>query len=774
MSNEEGKVDPAERRASARPVALVAGLGLMALVLGLVLLRMAPPAPKGTDAPPDTFSAGRAMAVLEELLAEGQPHPVGSAANERVRARIVARLEALGYEVEIQETVVCRDWSGASATCAPVRNVVTRLPGQGDGPAVALMAHYDSVGGGPGAADDTSSVSEILEIARILKAEAPHRNPVLFLFTDGEEVGLMGAQGFVDEHPWAQDVGVVVNLEARGTTGQSLMFETSDGNAWLLDAYASAVPRPSANSLSYEIYKLLPNDTDLTIFKEAGYAGLNFSFIGHPQHYHTALDRVENVDPGSVQHQGDSVLAVARELAARDLTDPPPGNAVYLDLLGFFVLKWPANWTLPLALVPTLLLVASAVRLVRQRDLSVGGLLLGSLAALLSVVLPILLGLGLVALIGTLGDGPQPWWAYPLPTRLALWAGALLCGGLVAAGLGRRAGLWGLGLGAWLLWSLLAVVLSLALTGAAIILLVPAFVAALLVALVAWSRLAGSATAREVAFGLAAAFAGLIGLGLALMFEMATGFDLNPSITLTVGLVVAALSPLFALPDGRTGLRRGLILASGTVMVGAVVAALLIPPYSENSPQPVNVYHVTDAERGTAQWVSAPYEDATPDPLRGQFNAEPVALFPWSEATFLTRQAAPTGDPPPALEIVADEPAGAGRAVTLRLRSPRGADEIDLLLPVDRLESLSAAGRPLPVAAKDSWNGYYNLWCYGRRCDGLEVTLRLSGADPFEAIVIDYSLGLPPEGVALLQARPATAVSYQEGDLTVVWRRVDF
>jgi hypothetical protein len=772
MSNAEPKVGPVKSTVSARPVGLIVGLGLIALALGLVLLRWPPPSARAADAPDNVFSAGRAMAVLGELLAEGQPHPVGSAAAERVRERIITRLESLGYEVEIQETAVCRSVSGARAVCAPVRNVVTRLAGQVDGPAVMLMAHYDSVGGGPGAADDTSSVAEMLEIARILKAEAPHRNPVIFLFTEGEEVGLLGAKGFVDEHPWAQNVGVVINLEARGSSGQSLLFETSDDNAWLIDAYAASVPRPSANSLSYEIYKLLPNDTDLTMFKEAGIAGLNFSFIDTSSHYHTALDNLAALDPRSVQHQGDSALAVARELAARDLSNPPAGNAVYLDLLGLFVIHWPAAWTLPLALAALLLLLVAAVQLIRQRSLSVRGLLLGLLAALLCIVLPILLGLGLVTLVGTLGDGPQPWYAYPLPTRLALWAGTLLCGGLVAASLGRRAGLWGLGLGAWLLWALLSVVLSLALTGVAILLLVPTLVAALLLVGVVLSGRAGSAMAREVVLAVAAAFAGLIFLGLALMFEVATGFAMSPAITLSLGLVVAALSPLLALPGGQAGLRRGLLLGSGAVVVVAVVAALLVPPYSKDSPQPVNLYHVTDGDSGEARWVSVPYDDVTPDPLRQQFGAEAVPIYPWSSAMYLTAPAEATGAPAPTVEVVSDETSGETRTLTLQPRSPRGADALDLLVPLANLEELSVAGRALPVE-RDAGKTYYYLSCYGRSCDGLEITLRLASASPTEALVVDYTMGLPASGAPLFQARPATAVSYQEGDLTVIWRRIE-
>jgi hypothetical protein len=577
MSNDQDDAHSRQETVRARPAAFIAGLGLMALVLGLVLLRWQPPSPRAEDAPPEVFSAGRAMAVLSELLAEGQPHPVGTAANELVRARLVARLESLGYEAEAQDTIVCRSGSGSGDTCTPVRNIVTRLPGQTDGPAVMLVTHYDSVSAGPGAGDATASVAALLEIARILKAEAPFRNPILFLFTDGEEEGLLGAKGFVDEHPWARNVGVAINLEARGTSGLSLMFETSEDNAWLIDAYASAVPRPAANSLMFEIYKQLPNDTDLTVFKEARIAGLNFAFIEHAQYYHTALDNMENLDAGSVQHQGESVLAVARALAARDLADPPAGNAAYMDILGLGMIKWPEAWTLPLALVPALLLLVSAGQLIWKRSVSVGGLLLGLLAALLCVILPILLGLGLIKFIGTVRSAPQPWYAYPLPTRLSLWAGALLCGGLAAAALGRRAGLWGLGLGAWLLWAILLVILSLTLPGGAAILLVPALLASVLVAVVVLSGKAGSATAREAAFVVAAAIAGVVCLPFALMFEAATGFAMSPAITLSLGLVVAALSPLFALARDRVRLRTGVIVVSAATVVIAVVAALLVP-----------------------------------------------------------------------------------------------------------------------------------------------------------------------------------------------------
>src|SRR5690606_17913127 len=123
------------------------------------------------------------------------------------------------------------------------------------GPAVLLTAHYDSVAAGPGAADDMAGVAAMLEIARILREEPPLAAPLIFLFSDGEEVGLLGAEAFTG-HPWAADVGVVINLEANGTRGQSLLFETTDDNAWLIDAFAAEAPRPVASSLFEALYDL--------------------------------------------------------------------------------------------------------------------------------------------------------------------------------------------------------------------------------------------------------------------------------------------------------------------------------------------------------------------------------------------------------------------------------------------------------------------------------------------------------------------------------------
>lgn len=757
-----------------RPAALAAGLIMIALLLALVLLRQQPPAPKGAGAAPDEFSAGRAWALEQEILAEDIPHYVGSPQNDIVRERIAAAFEDLGYEVEVQETVACRSKSGAYSQCAPIKNIVTRLPGCEDGPAFMLVAHYDSERAAPGTADDGSSVVEILEIARILKEEGSHRNPVVFLITDAEETGLLGAQGFVDDHPWAGDVAVALNLEARGTRGLSFMFETSAGNTWLVKAYARSVPRPSSSSLHYEIYKILPNDTDLTVFRSAGMAGLNWAFIGRSSHYHTPLDNAQNLQLSSVQHQGDSVLAVARELAKMDLSSPPPGDAAWTDLMGFATIWWPASWTLPLAVLALLLLLVVAIWLIRRHGaLSPSGLLLGLLAAFLTLVLTILLGLGLTLLISAIAGVPSPWYAYPVATRVAVWAGALLAGGLVGTLLARRAGAWGLALGAWLLWALLALLLSLAIAGVAILLLLPTFAAGLIYAAVAFTPLYEKPWAGEAALILASLVGAAIWLPLALAFESAVSFDLSPAITFSLGLVVSTLAPLWALPGDQPRMRRWLLIGSGAAVLLATVIAILLPPYSASDPQQVNLFHFEDVDRDEVYWMASSEQGPLPVALQTRLGAEPLPIFPWIGQPLHVVAAQSTASPPPGLEVVSVNDAGGGRTIEARLRSDRGGDWISLHVPAGTLLSVGVEGYDLPVNRDEAWNGYYTLDCHGRACHGLPVRLGFETTDPVEMLVIDRSSGLPAGGDAWTEARGPTAVPVSEGDLTIILKRVE-
>ncbi len=448
---------------------IAVALVLLALLLLLAVARRQPPDPRPQDAPATEFSAGRAREVLRELLGDGRPHPVGSEANVQVRDRILARLRGLGYAPEVQEGFACRP------ECARVENVLARLEGSQPTGTILLMAHYDSVAAGPGASDDTAGVAAVLEVARVLKAGPPPKNTVLFLLDDGEEQGLLGARVFA-ESPAARDVKVVVNLEARGSSGPSLMFETSGDDGWLIPLYAAGASHPTTSSVFATIYDLMPNDTDLTIFKQRGVHGLNFAYVGNPTHYHTALDNFENASPASLQHHGDNALAAVRGLAGADLASPPPGDAVFFDVLGTTVVHWPQSWTLGIAALALVLVLAVIVLGFRRRLLTGGGVSFGLLAFLGSVLLAGVVAFGLTTLLRAT---PTPWVAKPLPVIASFWLLALAITGFVVASLAGRAGRFGLWAGIWLGWAVFGLLLALSAPGLSYLFLIPTIVAGL-------------------------------------------------------------------------------------------------------------------------------------------------------------------------------------------------------------------------------------------------------------------------------------------------------
>lgn len=290
---------------------------------------------------PLEFSVERALTHLREIARE--PHYIGTEEHKRVREYLLAQLLAMGVEAEISEHHLPGELRLGSSNFR-VFNVLGRLEGSGDSDQALLIAsHYDSVPIAPGAADDGAAVASMLETLRALKAGPRPKNDIIFLFTDAEEVCLCGAKAFSEEHRWAKDVGVVINFEGRGASGSSVMFETSDGNAKLISALSQFTARPSTNSLTYEVYKRLPNDTDMTMFRKGGMPGLNFAFIGNLKYYHSPEDTVENLSRASLGHHGTQMLSAARYFGDSKLDDfaELSGNSVYFDFANLFVIRYP-------------------------------------------------------------------------------------------------------------------------------------------------------------------------------------------------------------------------------------------------------------------------------------------------------------------------------------------------------------------------------------------------------------------------------------------------
>ncbi|MFN5321220.1 MAG: M28 family peptidase [Planctomycetota bacterium] len=531
---------------------------------------------RGPDVPTDLaeksgFNAAQAEVWLREVFEPEEPHPSGSAANLRVRERIASLVARWGLEVVRQETELARR---PGEPAFPLCNLMFRITGSAaSDSAVLVVAHHDSVTTGPGIGDDGSGVAIVLELARTLQKEASPRNDVIFLLTDGEERGLLGARQFCAEHPWAKQARVAINLEARGTSGPSLMFQTGAPNRWLMELFAKHVSRPRTSSLFFEIYRFLPNDTDFTIFNRAGINGFNFAFIGDVVNYHTKHDNLQNLSRRSLQHQGQNAREVLWALAQADLDVPREGNAVYFDLLSQWLIWWPVPWTLPIAsglLLLTVLFTWMGARsqIEERENLTLSRLVLRWLSDLLVLLIAWTITGGLGHLLSWDARLRFPWPLASTALLLAYWftAAALLFG--LSRAIGPRGGLRFHAVVLSWHWSLISLLLALLVPGASYLFLVPG------VFLVASLALADCRPLNlSSGLALAAVAVGAIWIPNERLFYDALGFAFPLAVAFRPLIACSILVPWFCQIKSTWAWRIGIALVIAAVCFAASAIA---------------------------------------------------------------------------------------------------------------------------------------------------------------------------------------------------------
>jgi hypothetical protein len=347
--------------------------GLLVIVLtalGLAALALRPHAPRPASAPVVVFSAARAM---PDVVAIAQrPHPIGSPDSRRVQDYLTRRMATLGLAPQT------RPFDSPKGSG---RNLLGVLPGTDRAtPAVLLMAHADSVPAGPGAADDGAGVAAVLETVRALRAMGPARRDLMVLITDGEEAGLLGARAFFSADPARAHVGVVINLEARGDRGRAVMFETHASAAPLIARLVDKNALGGASSLMPDLYRRLPNETDLTVALQHGYAGMNFAFFAGFDAYHRPTDTPQRLDPASLQHLGDQALNAAQFLTRVGALPGRAPDQVYSDIMGGPVLQYPAVVGWGLLVLAAGGIAVCAISAVQERRASPAGIAGGVLA----------------------------------------------------------------------------------------------------------------------------------------------------------------------------------------------------------------------------------------------------------------------------------------------------------------------------------------------------------------------------------------------------------
>lgn len=752
---------------------VVLSAAILAVILAFSLLGLHPPHGRPVGAPPREFSAARALNALHRVLPDDVPHPIGSAADDAVRVRILAELTRLGYQPVVHTAFACSEFGA----CGTVNNVLARLDGTEPGHAVLLSAHYDSVPAGPGDSDDGVGVASVLEIARALKTMPRPLHTVILLIDDGEEVGLLGARAFVDTDPWAKEVRADVNLDNRGTSGPSLMFETGTANDWALRLYANDAARHLTSSIFYSIYKLLPNDSDFTVFKQAGYQGLNFALIGRVALYHTPLDNSANISVASLQDEGSSGLASIVALANASFPSGPATEAVYFDLFGRRIIHWTTHWTLGIAILCALLLMAEIAWLVHKQRVTFRQFIWGFVGWIAAIAGAGIVGLVLRVVLAIAGATPVRWVAHPLPAEIAF----ALVGIAIVIGWGslvaRVAGFWGLWTGMWAWGAILSIVAGVETPGFSYIVLAPTVVA-----------LAGGIAAvidpgehswtRDLALLLPLASSAIVQLPLILLLYRGMGNQALVGIALAVTLLVTPLFPLCADLQLVRGIGGIALRWSPLVAVAlAGFAAVVVPVYSAKSPERVNYDYALDADSGMARWLVYPDSGhlQTGIQLAGAFQRSIHGAFPWdTHSSFFA--AAPHLDlAAPTFTVLDSSLAGDRRQYTALLRSERGAPESAILFPPGaNVQSVRVEGQTMDVSQRtvEYFNGWTAYSLPSIPAAGINMLFTLPVGKMVEVTAIDRSFGLPSVGAFLASARPLAATPSQDGDVTVVYRRV--
>jgi len=550
------------------------------------------------------FSTDKALEHVKQIAQK--PHGVGFTAHQEVRAYIVSELEKMNLETSIQEGYTAGDWGNLSKAI----NILARIKGSDSGKALLLLSHYDSsTHSSFGASDAGSGVATILEGIRAFLASNPSpKNDIIILISDAEELGLNGADLFVKEHPWNKDVGLVLNFEARGSGGPSYMLvETNRGNANLIKEFTKANPDyPVANSLAYSIYKMLPNDTDLTVFREDGdIEGFNFAFIDDHFDYHTANDTYERLDKNTMAHQGSYLMPLLQHFSQVDLSNLKSLNdSIYFNVPFFKLVSYPFEWIWPMFGLAILFFILLLFHGFRKKTLHLNEIGIG--------FIPMLLALAINGVVGYFSWSVLRWlypeykdilhgFTYNGHTYIMAFALLAIAVCFWVYNRFKKVKTANLLVAPILLWLIICGLVSHYLSGASFF-IIPVF--ALLAAFMVLINQKTPNTYLLTFLGIPALF---MYAPFVKMFPVGLGLKMMVAATLFVTLTFLLLLPVF----GFYRKKKRLAYLSLILFLGCMISAHFNSGFDKNNAKPTSLLYVLDADSNKAQWAT--YENSISD-----------------------------------------------------------------------------------------------------------------------------------------------------------------
>jgi hypothetical protein len=747
---------------------IIAGAALYAVVSSVTLYG-AVPDPVPASAPPTQFSSERALGHVRAIAKE--PHPMGSPENAAVRDYLVKELRAMGLEPEVQRATASHYWFHNALLAGSPQNVVARLEGTNDGgKAFVIMAHYDTVQDAPGASDDGAGVATMLETLRALKAGPPLKNDVIFLFTEGEERGLLGARAFVDSHRWARDVGVVLNLETRGNTGPTLVPDTSAEAGWAIREFAKAAPYPMTTSDSVAFYERSGADSDLRVFFNAGLTGLHVAYTGGLTNYHTPLDTPEALDERSLQHMGSYALPLARHFGNVSLDHTKAPDEVYFNLSRFLV-HYPETWAIPLMTLLVLVFAGVVAFGLKRRRLAPGGIALGFLALPGSMIVAALVAYLVWTLILTLHPGGI--WALEYEATL-FWIGfaglSVAITAALYAGIGKKIPVANLAVGALLWWLLLAVATGVYFAPGSYLFAWPLLFSSLgLGAMFALEARAADSWNAFVALMLSVVPAmilpalGIYGITLTQGLSSSAVPAFALAIALTMGLLIPHLD-LIAKPNRWVLPGAATALGLGFLLFGSLTAG-----FDARHPRPDSILYALNADNHKAIWESG---DEAPDAWTAQFLGDDakkgsMADYLGLADSLLYSKAPAVALEAPDVDLLRDDARGGVRMLRMRVSAPAKANllvvgtearVVGVKIDGKRVSEESLHDGGIPVWTLNYWNP---------PLQGIELALEVKGTEPLTITARTGTPGLPAIPGKTYRDRPADTMPKSRNSITV-------
>lgn len=703
----------------------------------------------------DGFKLENAQLHIREM--SQKPHYVGSTAHKEVEQYLVAQLEELDLNPEIQQGMTSGDWGNLSKAT----NIMARIKGTGNGRALVLMSHYDSnPHSALGASDAASGVAVILEAYRAYKESgATPENDLILLFTDAEELGLNGAQLFVREHPWAKDVALVLNFEARGSGGPSYtLLETNGGNRKMIEAYSDAHPEfPVANSLAYSIYKMLPNDTDLTVFREDGnIQGFNFAFIDDHFDYHTVNDNAQRLNPETLLHQATYLMPLLKHFAKADLDNlRDESDLVYFDFPLTGLVYYPFSWIIPSVIIASALLIILLIYGIRIKRIRVRDLGRGFLLALISLITCGLLGYFIWPVLKTSYPGYNDiLHGFTYNGHLYIYAVMMLSLGFTALiyQKSKPEQLPGLMIAPMILWLLICTGIALTVEGGSFLLL-PLYASLAML----WIRLKQEAPHPLLLLMLCLPALWML-LPFMIMFPVGLGLKILISTAILSNFLFGLSLPVL-IPFRRLKLLGILALTAGIFFL---VQAHLQSSFTKERPHPTSLVYLLDADGEQASWAT--YNHVLDSWLKPYFSgkdtpdAQENELFSSKYGTGFTHKSAAPLIPlaAPSVEIISDTLHSDLRRVEICITPHRMVNRLEGFANTSEIQELWVNDQQILIDHKSGSKRLFRHFITDN--ESTRMVISLTPGSPLELSLYEASFDLLQNQKLRVPSRPENTI----------------